>query len=281
MPSSSHFDLVSCKVTINGREYSGLLDTGSNTTIFGTNIQSGQVVAKGMVSFATKQVMCPQIRFESNEIQLGAQKIGVEFATEGYKVRLSDAIPNFPEDKFDLLIGTNVLRGLSVHVGPENTPLRIEKNVPGSDSNFKRVSSTSCGGLPGSEFGPLLLAQTNHGHFLVDTGNSFSTFCNQQETSSECPSTLNLMFEDETQIKLSPQNLMADDEIRQISEPISMKNIMECRGGENVRGNIGVEVWCGLHDIGDEERVPKITETIFSFAGWGTKDENKIFCKVE
>ena len=89
------------------------------------------------------------------------------------------------------------------------------------------------------------------------------------------------MFEDETQIKLSPQNLMADDEIRQISEPISMKNIMECRGGENVRGNIGVEVWCGLHDIGDEERVPKITETIFSFAGWGTKDENKIFCKVE
>lgn len=279
MPSSSsHFDLVSCKVTINGTEYVGLLDTGSNTTIFGTKIKSGKVVAKGMVSFATKQVMCPQIRFEADEIQLGDQKTKIAFATEGYQVSLSDAIPNFPEDKFDLLIGTNVLRGLSVHVGPENTPLRIEENVPDSESQFKRVSSTSCGGSPGSEFGPLLLAQTNHGHFLVDTGNSFSTFCNQQETSSECPSTLNLMFQDETQIKLSPQNLMTNDEIRQISEPISMKNIMECRGGENVRGNIGVEVWCGLHDV----EGPKITETIFSFAGWGgTKDENKIFCKID
>lgn len=281
MSGKRHFDLVACKVQIGGGQYTALVDTGSNTSIFGLRVKEGAKVAEGVVSFATQQLTCDQIRFEADQIRLNG--IGVPHATEGYRTDLGEAIPNFPVEHFDLLVGTNLLMGLCIEVGPE-PPLRVLGYDEAAPEGYKELRMTSC--HAGSSqtgqtyFGPLFLVGTNrHGFFLVDTGNSFTTFCNTGETDPSCAQNLGLVFADGSEVALNPVAGQQQEEGRVLMhpEPLSMQMIQNCRDRVNVRGNVGVEVWCGLQ----QERGVPIERTRFCFAPSGqTSDGHKIFCRI-
>ena len=270
---------------IGGKEYDALLDTGSNTSIFGHEVEGGQKTGTSLVSFATQQKECTQLRFEANSIRINGCLVGVP--SEGYSTKLSTAIPGFPSESYQLLVGTNLLRGLCVQVGRE-LPLTITKFGGRAEDNWKEddeqgwveleVTSCESGDPLVPMFGPLLLVKTTQsGYFLVDTGNSFSTFCNEKETSSSCPDNLSLVVKSKGGVGGGVVPIRIKNAVLE-EEPISMKVIQNCKKGDgNVRGNVGVDVWAGAKAVG-EGGTSEIVKTRFCFAE--TKDGHKIFCEL-
>lgn len=277
MAAEQHFDLIACEVNIGGQTFQALVDTGSNTSIFDQNKMGnvGEVSANDVtVSFAQGQVDCKQIRFAHGEINIS----GVEVAeNEGYRTDLSTAIPGFPIDNYSMLVGTNMLKGLCVSVGNKNN-LTISKYCEKGGGDEVELEVLTCeSGFASSPFGPLLLVKTSsEDHFLVDTGNSFSTFCNIGETAPTCPETLALV---QKGCKNGDSNCvqLKIKEATRHQEPVSMKVIMNCKQGVNVKGNVGVDVWAGLGDAS------RISGTRFCFAGPNdqTNAGHKIFCTLK
>lgn len=282
MAAEQHFDLIACEVEIGDKTYQALVDTGSNTSIFDSREMGdvGESTGEQTVTFANGPTTCEQIIFKDGEITIKGTKVA---ANEGYRTELAKAIPGFPIDKYSMLVGTNMLKGLCVSVGVGLRGLQISEYSSGSvkEEGEKELDVLPCeSGMPQSVFGPLLLVKTrNKDHFLVDTGNSFSTFCNTGETEPTCPLTLALVQKDcDGESGCLPLNI---NKATSHDEPASMQVIMNCKDCEgnsvNVRGNVGVDVWAGLNDASS------ISGTRFCFAGGNdqTNAEHKIFCTLK
>lgn len=94
---------------------------------------------------------------------------------------LQQVLPNFPSH-VDMILGTNALAGTIVLFKGAGGPLLMSRSAL-----TRRLSSTHKPPLAHlrtttcdqalDDLGPLFMADTDVGHFLLDTGNHFSPFC--------------------------------------------------------------------------------------------------------
>tara|TARA_B110000027_G_scaffold133975_2_gene164229 strand:+ start:624 stop:1526 length:903 start_codon:yes stop_codon:yes gene_type:complete len=208
-PDSS-FDYTLQTIYIHGCPVRAIVDTGSNISIMRRSlIQDLHAPARkdsaAKFTVDLSGIESRIILFDTRSCQAGEVTI-IDATMRGANKKqqlplcpflatvldLDEAVPHFPPH-VDMILGTNALVGSIVAFGAKSGPRLLgakeaitQRQQVSAGHPFVELVITACD-RPGDQLGPLFVAHTDVGLFLLDTGNHMSAFCDTRLTDKCAP----------------------------------------------------------------------------------------------
>ena len=246
MERDHRFQNILGKIKIDGRVYECLIDTGSNCSLIQANLldKKTRSTEKVEVDFPTVDDAVGRVVSLKVDEFCGREETRErgEYKFIMYK-DLQKVIPGYPKEA-PLLIGTNLLDGFTLCVDKDSPYVTLYnefdiKNIEDSLEDIYEVPTyqTRCEIIDRSH-GPFVIAKTNLGGFLADTGNLQSTFC------IKCAPG-NVKIELIPYKKKFERKTIFVEGLRKIKKSESLSTV-EGNCGVEVNGNLSKDVWVGV-----------------------------------